>query len=249
VVGWDLLLNDKPMGWALCRMERQPSGMVEIESYVHFDRLPLAELTPRLFRHLFRDLEEAAGELCMDTQSRLIIDPLGKLLRFDSTLKVDPIQDSIRMRGIVEGMKVQLEVRSNSFCYTSEFCLPRKALLGDALSPQTHLPNLRAGQTWTVPAFSPLRPAKEPMMILHASVEKRELIDWNGIMTEAWLVVYRSDSGYGISEQQTPQSKLWVHVKGKVLKQQVFLFDSVMTFVRLDEDTSNRLAQRVQNRE
>jgi hypothetical protein len=243
-VGWKLFLNDRELGWASSKTERYSSGIVEIESCVHFHRLPLNELVPRPFRELFHELQPAGDKISMETASRLTIDPLGRLLRFDSTVSVDSIKNVIRMSGVLEGSRMQLQIRSSGLSYTREFNLPPKALLGDALSPQTHLPNLRAGQSWTVPVFNPLRPANDPMEILHASVEEPEFIDWRGKILKAWVVVYQIDSGYGISSQRAPQSVLWVREDGRVLKQQITLFDSsTMTFERLGRDESRQLVE------
>jgi hypothetical protein len=242
-VGWRLRLNDQEIGWALSKTERQPSGIVEITSCVHFNRLPLNEMAPPWIREIFRNLQFIGAErMTMESGSRLTIDPLGRLLRFDSTVSVGPNKDMIRMSGVVEGSRLQFQIRPGGL--SGEFQLPPKALLGDALSPQTHLPNLRAGQTWTVPVFNPLLQTNASMEILHASVEEPEFIDWKGQILKAWVVVYRIDSGYGVSQQNAPQSTLWVREDGRVLQQKVSLFESVtMTFIRMSREESRHLAE------
>ncbi|MBN2577875.1 MAG: hypothetical protein JXB10_02705 [Pirellulales bacterium] len=248
LVGWKLYLNNREIGWALSRTERHSSGIVEIDSYVHFERLPINELIPRPFRGLFHDLRNTAEKVSMQTRSCLTIDPLGRLLRFDSAVDVNSIPDVIRLSGVVEGSQMELQVRSGglSFPKPKIFPLPPKALLGDALSPQSHLPNLRTGQSWTVPVFNPLRPDGDSVEFLQATVEEPELIEWRGHIIKTSVVVYRFDSGYGISQKSAPQSILWVREDGLVLKQQVALFESIkMVFVRMRQYESQSLAEQV----
>ena len=84
------------------------------------------------------------------------------------------------MRGTVEGGQLELVVRSGDQSFSHEVSLPPKALLADALSPQTRLPGLHVGQTWSVPVFNPLWPSKSPIEIISAKVEESEAILWNG---------------------------------------------------------------------
>jgi hypothetical protein len=90
-----------------------------------------------------------------------------------------------------------------------------------------------------------LRPPGNPLEILHAEVERLETITWNGHREETWLVVYRRDSGFVLGGNKSPRGKLWVRRDGAVLKQQVMMLDSTMTFVRLPDEEAAVLAERV----
>src|SRR5690606_31243359 len=103
---------------------------------------------------------------------------------------------------------------------------PKDALVSDELSPQTRITGLRIDQEWTVPVFSPLRPPKNPVEILHAKVESREPIEWEGELHSVHQVVYRADSGSVFSSSREPRAKLWVRGDGVVLKQEVNLLGS-----------------------
>jgi hypothetical protein len=179
----------------------------------------------------------------MDARSVLTIGPLGNLVRFDSTMRVSPFDEVIRVHGMVEGRQLELTVRDGPVSFTNEAFLPADALLCDALTPQTQLPGLRAGQTWTVPVYSPLWPAKTPLEIVHATVEGLEPLLWDGVVEDCWLVVYRSDSGDRAAGNQTARGTLWVRRDGRVVKQQVVLFDSTITFDRLPDDEAVKLAE------
>ena len=51
-VAWTVLLNDRPLGWATSRSERTEEGGIEVESLLHFDRLPIKEVLPAWARPL-----------------------------------------------------------------------------------------------------------------------------------------------------------------------------------------------------
>jgi hypothetical protein len=138
---------------------------------------------------------------------------------------------------------LQLTVDAGGTPFTTEAALPSDAILSDALSPQNRLPGLRAGQTWTVPVYSPLWSAKTPLEIIHAEVETLEPLFWNGVMEDCWLVVYRGDSESGADRSQPPRGRLWVRRNGVVLRQQVSLFNALITFERLPESGAAELAK------
>ncbi len=147
---------------------------------------------------------------------------------------------------LTEGNQLEWEVRSGTFTYKDEAYHPADALMGDSLSPQTHLPGLRIGQTWTVPAYSPFRPPNNPIEILQATVERLEPMSYNGRVEDVWVVVYRSDPGSGLAHNGIPRVRLWVRRNGTVLRQQVRLFDATITFARLSRGRAIELDRRVQ---
>lgn len=242
-VGWRVRFNNQQIGWALSDTKAQPSGLTDIHGRVHFDTLPLEEMMPGWLRAISPLIARPIGPMQMDARSILTIDPLGRLVRFNSKVRVDPMNEVICVRGTVDGRKLDLLVRTRTASFPTEALLPSDALLSDALSPQAQLPGLRIGQTWTVPVYSPLWPAKNPLEIVHATVEEMEPIFWNGSMENAWVVVYRNDPSNTSTESQTPRGKLWVHSNGTVLKQQITLFDSTITFYRLPDDEALTLAK------
>ncbi len=232
-VGWSLWINNKQLGWALSTLEEQGQGPKEIRSYIHFDELPIAELTSGWGRALFRLIEQPAGKYEMDVENILTIDSLGKLLRFDSRIQLDPLKNILRMQGIVDGQQLHIEILSGNFSYSSDVSLPQHALLNDTLSPQTQLPNLAIGQTWAVPALNPLHPTTNLVEVLRATVEEKEPIYWNSGIYDAWVVVYRSNPGAGFGAKSGSRGKLWVLEDGTVIKQQAVIFDSILSFVRM----------------
>jgi hypothetical protein len=243
-VGWRMSLSGRTIGWALNDTKPQQTGLTDIHGRVHFDALPLDEMMPSWLRTFSRLLGQSSNHMEMDARSVLTIDPLGHLVRFDSTVHADPLSEAVSVRGTVDGQQLQLTVRTGNASFTNEAFLPNDALLSDALSPQTQLPGLRAGQKWTVPVYSPLWPAKNPLEIIQAEVEGTEPVFWNQTVEECWLVVYRSDAG-STNSSHAPRGMLWVRRDGTVLRQQILLFDTIIRFDRMTDPEAVKLASSV----
>jgi len=246
-VAWELHLDGERLGWALCTIDELPHELTEIRSRVHFQRLPLREIVPEWLAAMLQPLERSMGRLRMDTESMVIIDPLGRLSQIESAVWFDPLRDAIRMRGTVEENRLKVEIRAGGEKIGGhDVYLPSDALLGDALSPQTQLPGLRIGQKWTVPTYSLLAPYNSPMEILSARVERMEGIFWAGRSVDTLLVVYRNEDGSGLEGDESLRGRLWVRLDGTVLKQEMRLLNAAMTFVRLPDEPARRLQERVE---
>ena len=244
-VGWTMSFDGRRLGWALSTTARLEDDLTEVRSWVHFDELPLDRLTPGWLRALVRLAEQPIGNLEMDAKNTTLIDPLGRLSSFNSEVRVKPLDDLIRMRGTIEGTRLKIEIHTGGLVYETEERIPPNALLSDVFSPRTQLPGIRAGQTWTVPVYSPLQPPSQPLEILQATVVGSETIVWNGRKVDTLVVVYRSDRGRGLGSDERPRGRLWVRRDGTVLRQQAMIFNSTMTFVRLSGHEAAVLKKRV----
>ena len=252
-VSWTISLNDVPLGWAEARNRVLDNGVTEMRSHVRITRLPLAEITPGWMNSLLNVLA-GSGEwselrLAVDAHSSLEIDPLGRpiglysraLLGDESAMPPESQSDAqvvpgtvqIMLQGAFEGSQLKLKVRTGQVVYNTTAYLPPNALLGDALAPQSRLPDLKVGQSWTMPVYSSLRPPTAPVEVLQATVERREPIVWREHVVSTYLVVFRSDPGVELSSNQTARAKAWVHSDGTVLKQEMNLMSARLTFERL----------------
>jgi hypothetical protein len=235
-VAWDMSVNGNSIGWAVSWLSDNVAQITEVHSQIHFQHIPLAELSPAWMKVLLRQTVEPIDSLQMDAFSKLIIDTLGHLTSFQSVLRVPGMQDSISISGHVQGSLLKIEVQSTEI---PPIYLPPDALVADELSPQSRLENLHLGQEWTVPVFSPLRPPLNPVDILQARVESRDVLMWEGETVSVFVVVYRSDSG---SAMRDPRSKLWVRDDGTVLKQEVSVLGSRLVFLRLSGERAKELS-------
>jgi hypothetical protein len=241
-VAWDMSLNGRSLGYAVIALTKKMSGdMTEVESRIHFDRIPLEELSPAWMKALVRSAILPSENLHMFVNSSLTIDKLGYLSEFKSELRVAGLPDTVRIRGSINGTVLKIKVTSGDLEYPFDTYLPSDALVADELSPQLCLTGLHVGQEWTVPVFSPLRPPGNPVDVLQARVERRDLLMWEGQTVPVNVVEYRTDSGSALSSTSHPRAKLWVRDDGAVLKQEVSVLGTELVFVRLSADQSDAL--------
>ena len=240
--GWRISCNDRRLGWALSDVRPQPNGMKSIHGWVHLEPSALKETLRGALGTFSHLIEQPLHGLSLDARSIMVVDPLGRLVRFRTTVRLEPLREVVSVSGMAEGDQLQIQIHAGEVLLRSETYLPPR-LLRDAMSPQTHLPGLRIGQTWTVPVYSPFRLSKDPLEIIYATVERIEPVAWNGDTEDAWLVVYRTEPGKASALGQESRGKLWVRRDqyGTVLKQQVAFFDATITFVRLPVDEATEL--------
>lgn len=246
-VCWDMAWNGTRLGWAISATAPMERGLTESRSRVHFDRVPLSDVTPRWMHSLIQPLEQLGDQMAMEVDSILVFDPLGRLSRFESLLGFEGMDDDlIKVRGSIDEGKLTMSVHTGDFTYDTETDFRDDVMLTDAFSPQARLPGLREGQTWTVDLYSPLRPPNKPMEILQAKVEGPQRTTlWDGRTVDALLVVYRTDPGSGSSQAKRERGRLWVARDGTVLKQEANILGSTLTFSRASDAAAADLAARV----
>jgi hypothetical protein len=246
-IGWHMHWDDrKKLGWAVTSTSLVANGLTEVRSHIHFAELPLHEIIPELLERVLQPLGTRGEKLRMDVCTTLTFDPLQRLSQFESIIRFQPKVNAIKLRGRIEGAKLLLSLHCGEGP-PAELNLdaPRNTIVNDGLSPQGYLPRLRKGQRWTVEAYSPLRSATSPREILHATVEARMPLDWHGRVVDTWLVVYRSDPGSALGSAGNECGRLWVNTRdGTVLKQQVAVLRSTLTFVRTSNDEAALLAKK-----
>ncbi|MGD9721368.1 MAG: hypothetical protein AB7O59_09175 [Pirellulales bacterium] len=240
-VCWSIHLEDRPIGWAANRLVRRADGISELHSRVYLQDLPLDELAPGWLANVLKPVLRDLGPLDIDKQSSLVVDPLGRLVGFESHVRIAEIRDAIKVQGQIEGSSLKLTVQSGEMPHKFERYLPPNALVTDELSPQTSLPGLRVGQSWTVPLYSPFRPPTSPIEVLQARVERAEAFTWDGARVASKLIVYRGDPGSGLSGDEA-RGRMWVRDDGMVLRQEVTVLRSRLNFLRLPDRQAARLA-------
>ena len=231
-VGWEIFWNERRIGGATTTTQRRRNDMTEIENLVRFTELPLAEMNPMGFGALASVFGGEFGGLELGARNVVQIDPLGRLVGFRSSVDLGELKDCMTMQGTVAGNQLNIHVRTGDFRFDDTLPLSEHALVGDALSPQSTLPELRVGQTWTVPVYSPFHPPTSPVEILMATVERTEPIDWRGEIVHAHLVVYRSDDGESRAISKWERGKMWVAPDGRVLRQDVVVLGGAVRFIR-----------------
>jgi hypothetical protein len=230
-VAWQILWEDRAIGWATSETRRPSEGRVDLESRIRLDNLRPREMSLGWLAPFFDPLAEADGSLDLDVTSRVRLSEEGALRNFQSTVKLGPLD--IRLRGEVRDNKLEVNFRAEELNYSTSTDWVSNVMVGDGVSPRVRLPNLRVGQKWTEPVYSPFNQPNSPMQILAARVERTDHIPWNGEMVEARLIVYRKDAGAEMMQSQPPRARVWVHPDGAVLKQEVLLLGFRLVFARL----------------
>lgn len=241
VVGWNILWNEHPLGWAVSVTSPMPERMTEVRSRIHFEQLPLEDIFPKVLRK-WLSIPPGMTRMQVEAHNVMAFDPLGRLSRFESGIGLEPTQNLIKVQGMIEGAKMLLSIRyGENIPKETEVSAPNASLLSDAMSPQGCLPGLRAGQSWTLQTYGPLREPDSPMELLHATVESHVRIPWEGRWVSTWLVVYRSDPGVGVGGSESIRGQQWVLFDGLVVRQEVRVLGSVIRFVRLGDDKAETL--------
>jgi hypothetical protein len=228
---WQLLLDDRPIGSADSTVTVDKEGVKRLVSEVYLEELPLGRLGPAWLLRLV-DAPDAISE--MRVRSVVELDPLDRLIGVRTNVDLGFLTDVMLMNGVAEGDRLKITARTGDFVYTNELFLPRGGAIGESFSPRTRLGQLEDGQTWTVPVYSPFHAPNAPLEILQASVEGEAPIIWNRQIISTKVVVFRSDPGAGIGDAAgATRGRAWVDDQGRVLKQEVVLWNTKLTFTRV----------------
>lgn len=238
-VAWSVLWNERPIGWALSTAQLTESRGLDVESRLHFDRLPLNEMLPGWAGLFLRQLAREHAPAAFDARGRLEIGSDGRLKSFTSNVAFAGAQDDVSLEGTVDDGEVSVMVKAGGLQYDTVKHLPDHVMIGDELSPQATMPGLYEGRRWTVPVYSPLRPGQSPIEILHADVGAETTLFWEDGLVRVHVVSYREDPTSG----REPRCRLWVDLDGRVLKQEAALFGARMTFLRRTDDAAAWLAE------
>ena len=230
-VSWQIMWEDRLIGQATSQTKRPSPGRIDLESRVRLNDLRLREMSLGWLAPWFDPLANPDGSLDLDITSRVRLTDEGALRNFQSNVSLGPLD--VRLRGEVHGNKLDVNFRAEELNYSTSTDWVSNVMVGDGVSPRDRLPNLRIGQKWTEPVYSPFNQPNNPMQILQARVERTDTIPWDGNMVEALLIVYRKDAGAEMMHSQPPRARVWVHPDGTVLKQEVLLLGFRLVFVRL----------------
>jgi hypothetical protein len=238
--------GDQAVGWAVTKTKLSEDGSAEVRNWLEIERFPLAEVIPTVMKALLSPEEPLPAHFSMTANSRLIFDKTGQLSLFDAAVQFENGFDAITIAGTIDGAYLAITLAyAGSTSYETDLLLPRKAMLSNSFSPEACLPGLREGQSWTVELFSPFHSPNDPVEILQAKVEAAVPMLWNDRTVNPWLVVYRNDPGTRSGGEGRVRGRLWVLPDGTVLKQEASMLSSTLSFVRLGDEESVRLAERL----
>lgn len=230
-IAWDLYWDNRPVGEARSETRALDDGVTLIRSVVNFENLPLAKLSPLRIKALTQLLGGEERLISMSAEAKFEIDPLGRLLAFESSFGRGLLPDPVIVLGTVVGAQLNINVRAGEFGYKTAMHLPTDRPIGDTFSPQGRLPGLRLGQKWTEPVYSPFSPPGRPLDLLRVEVARHDYLVWNGEIRKTLLVVYQNE-GDQPGDERRARGRVWVLPDGSVIQQEAAVGDSRLRFVR-----------------
>lgn len=245
-VAWTVLWNDAPVGYSISRATRLPDRGLEVESLLHFDFMPLDEMLPLWLQTFIQPGMNRRITIPFDTRGTVTLDPRGTLRSFASTVAIPGSAGRISLKGTVNDGLASVVVDAHGVLYEVERRIPDDVMIGDELSPQATMPGLAVGRRWTVPTYSPLRPAGSPIELLHAHVTGEQVFFWQDTLTRVHEVCYRTDP---TAPHHDPRFTMLVDMNGRVLKQDSMFLGARLTFVRRSDDDAEQLAARIDEEE
>ena len=250
--GWKVELGNRRIGWSLSQVVSKFSevalnkqDVTEIRSQTRFEDVSLARDFP-MMKGLTQWIagSEALTQFSLRASNTVVIDPLGRLIRFDSDLELLPYYIKFKLSGVVMGEKMKLMLNFGETRMVHNVPVSPHSLIGDRFSPQMHLPGLRKNQAWTVPVHNPIS-LSTPVEFLQAKVEGKTPLKWNGKEESVWMVTFHEDAGSGLGGKKQLQGRLWVREDGTVLQNEMRVMDTPITFVRFTEKETASLMKKL----
>jgi hypothetical protein len=237
---WRIFWNDRPLGWAVNRVEPSSHDTKEIHARVLLSDVPLADLAPTLIASLIEDV----GEISLDARSRIELDTLGALSGFEVTLSVNRIP-VVRMNGRVEDSELRLRIRAGDYTHNEHRYFPQDARLGSELTPDGRLSGMYVGRRWKMQVFSPFRPPTDPMELVEGEVVASELIQHAGRMESVRRVEFRRLESTGVASGNEVRGLMWVAEDGRVLRQEVSIASAKVRFERMEDEASEQVVEKL----
>lgn len=241
-VAWTVLWNDAPVGYAISRATRLPDRALEVDSVLHFDFMPLDEMLPLWLQSFVQPGMSRRITIPFDTRGTVVLDSRGSLKSFTSTVAIPGTEGCIALKGAVNDGLASVVVDAHGMLYEAERRIPDDVMVGDELSPQATMPGLAVGRRWTVPTYSPLRPAGSPIELLHAHVTGEQVFFWQDTLTRVHEVCYRTDP---TAPHHDPRFTMLVDMNGRVLKQDSMFLGARLTFIRRSDKDAEQLAAKI----
>jgi hypothetical protein len=242
-VAWSVFWADRFVGHAASVRNPGLSGTTDLENRVQLDDVPLLDLLPPLMRQVVGDI----GRMKLDAYTKLEFDSLDNFSAFESRVSINDISSLLELHGRMQGAYLNLKVKLNTAQpYKVNVFISNEAALSEALFPDAKLPYMYPGRRWTEDVYSPFRSPSDPVDSVEVEVTGQESIEYGGATERVLRVEYRGTQGPGIPEEARLQAVAWVRpVDGLVLKQEVYVNNSTLTFVRLPDDRAAEVGRQL----
>jgi hypothetical protein len=237
-VCWQIVCVDQPVGWAVSQVVPGSMGTTEIHSRVLLEDIPLREMAPQWMGSLVNGL----GPIQLDMRNRVALDTLGQLSTFDAKVWLNDAPSVLRMTGRVKDSGLHVQFESGNFTHKVRYATPSKSMLGGELTPDAKLLQMYVGRKWQKEVYSPFRTPNQAVELVQAEVVGEDTIPFEGQLVKTKQVEYRSLESAGVSADDALRARLWVADDGTVLRQDVYLFNVRLRFIRKQDEPSEQRA-------
>jgi hypothetical protein len=242
-VAWKVFWSDRFVGNAASLRTPGPSGTTNLENRVQLHDVPLLDLLPPLMRQVVGDI----GRMKLDAYTKLEFDSLDNFAAFESRVSINDISSLLTLQGRMQGAYLSLNVKLNTAQpYKVNVFISNEAALSEALFPDSKLPYMYPGRRWTEDVYSPFRSPSDPVDSVEVEVTGQESIEYGGATERVLRVEYRGSQGPGVPEEARLQAVAWVRPgDGLVLKQEVYINNSTLKFIRLPDDRAAEVGRKL----
>lgn len=237
-VAWRIELQGTHCGTAVSQAVDGGLGTLEVHSIVKLRDLPLPKVAPVWMQTMLKNL----GEVELSLRNQATLDTLGALTTFQTRVRVNGGEPVIKMTGRVNDGLLHLKIHSGEYVRTSQHPWNSKSMVGGTLSPNPKLIQVWPGRKWREEIYSPFGQPGSPSELVEAEVIEEDFIRYNNKMTRTKRIEYRSVTSAGVSADDRLRAKLWVDDGGNVLRQDTYFMNVRLQFTRMDEISSERLA-------
>jgi hypothetical protein len=238
-VAWNIGLAGQWCGTAITESVDGDLGTTEILSRVQLEDLPVSQVAPQWMSSLVRSI----GRVKLDMRSRTTVDSLGRLVRFDTSVKVNEVPAMIRMTGRVLDDKLDLRITTGDFARSLQYPWTSSEPLTGELTPDAKMLQIYKGRTWRKEVYSPFGLPHNPVELLEAEVVSAERIHFEGALVNCHRIEYRAVTAVGVSAGDRLRATVWVAEDGRVLRQQSHIMNSELRFDRLSDKAALTLAR------
>ncbi len=237
-VSWSISMAGKNVGIAAYQVVSGAEKTSEIHSRVRLRQVPLAQMVPRWMSKMVDHL----GDLTVDTRTRTVLDPLGNLASFDTSVTVNELPTSVKISGHVIGGSLKVRIQYGDSLQRFDYPWTAQGPLSSDLTPEPKLLGVTVGQQWQRETYNPFGGPSGAFELMQAKVVAEEPLYYNQRLTNTRRIEFRSLSDVGVSTDDRCRAKLWVSDDGTVVRQEAQLLNVRLRFDRLDDDESKRVA-------
>jgi hypothetical protein len=241
-VCWQIEYAGRAVGHAVSQATSGVQGSTEIHSRVLLEGIQIRELAPQWMNSLVRGI----GEITLDSRTRLVVDSLGHLSRFDAKVRLNDLPLVMKVQGRVVGAELVLRIQTGEVSHEVRYPVPDYDVLTSELMPEPNLLQVYVGRKWQQEIFSPFQAPTKPLELVQAEVVEEGLIEHRGERLNARRIEFRSMSDAGVAVDNTLRAVVWVADDGTVLRHDVYLMNATkLRFERCHEPHMLELARRL----